>query len=120
MVGRRLNNRQEEELVRLVAFEREKCSVDGRQPFHCAFPLRRDDRNQNDLIKLGMLAVKRTSGQSRPFVAITPLGYAFVEEREQALAEIKQLQRRDTRLVLVSGAFATFSCILGFIIGRLV
>ena len=65
MVGRRLNNRQEEELVRLVAFEREKCSVDGRQPFHCAFPLRRDDRNQNDLIKLGMLAVKRTSGQSR-------------------------------------------------------
>ncbi len=120
MTARRLNNRQEEELVRLISFEREKCTVDGNQAYHCAFPLRREDRNQNELIKLGMLAVKRNPQTKRPFVVVTPLGYAFVEEREQALAEIKSLQRRDTRLVLVSGAFACLSTVIGFIVGRLV
>lgn len=119
MAMRRLNDRQEEELVRLVGFERNKCMFDGVQPYHCAFPLKRDDRNQHDLVKLGMLAIKMHQGTNRPFVCITPLGYAFVEEREAALEEVKRLQQRDVRLVILSGLFACVCTLAGVVMGRM-
>ncbi len=113
----RLNSRQLAELERLIAFERDRCSADGMVVYQCAFPLRPHDPLQAELVDAGVLAVKTSADSDRPFVVISPDGYACVDRIEERERRERRWERRDWLIVLVSGLFGMLCTLIGLLIG---
>ena len=119
-----LNATQENMLVELVEFEREKQrghSLYSGEPMSCLFPFRPYDSTQANLIEAGMLEVivHRSKEKSESYaVIISAEGYAYVDELKERDAYLRKAQKHDYLLILFAGAFAMLCTVIGFLLGR--
>ena len=119
-----LNTIQENALVELVEFEREKQSVHslyGGKPMSCLFPFKPHDSTQASLIEAGMLEVIAHPGkeQSESYaVIISADAYAYVDELKEREAYLRTARKHDYLLVFFAGAFAMLCTVIGFLLGR--
>lgn len=113
-----LNILQERELARLIDYERNTCTVNGDLVYRCAFPFRPDDDLQQELIERGAL-MQKLDERRGTVVAITTDGYSYFPEQQRDEADRARRERREVRLVFLSGSFAVICALLGFLLGRL-
>lgn len=112
-----LNIPQEQELQRLINYERATCSVDGELVYRCAFPHYPEDELQAELIERGALAVKPDPKRGA-IVVITSDGYSYILERQRAEFERVRREKREVRLVALSALFGATCILVGFLLGR--
>lgn len=112
-----LNIQQERELARLLEYERATCSVNGELVYRCAFPFRPDDDLQAELIERGAL-MKKTDDQRGCIVTLTSDGYSYFPAKRKVEMERQRQEKREVRLIFLSGAFAVACALAGFLLGR--
>lgn len=114
-----LNIPQERELQRLIDYERATCSVDGELVYRCAFPHYPEDELQAELITCGALAIKPDPKRGA-IVVITSDGYSYILERQREAYEQRRREKREARLIALSGVAGAIFIIIGFLLGRFV
>ena len=119
-----LNATQENELVELVEFEREKQNIHslyGGKTMSCIFPFKPYDSTQASLIEAGMLEVITHPGHEKSgsyAVVISADGYAYVDELKERDAYLRKARKHDYLLILFASAFAMLCTVIGFLLGR--
>lgn len=114
-----LNIPQERELQRLIDYERATCSVDGELVYRCAFPHYPEDELQAELIASGALLLKPDPKRG-VIVVISSDGYSYFLERRREAIERRRREKREARLIALSGVAGAIFIVIGFLLGRFV
>lgn len=112
-----LNMLQENELERLIEYERSTCPEDKGHVYRCAFPYRPQNDLQAELIDLGILA-KKEDGQYGIVVVLTSKGYSYFPAKYQEEETLLRARKRDSHLIGLSAFFAALCIIVGFLLGK--
>lgn len=111
-----LNIPQEQELHRLLEYERHACGDEGGIG-RVAFPYRPNDMLQSELVQKGMLTV-RDSTSHGAVVLISSDGYSYFAELQRMEVERRRASQRDLRIETFAVMLGAICVIVGFLLGR--